>query len=147
MTNNSRLREDCDFLIREYADPSSLAYKKLQLVDSHVTGGKNLLDFGTGLGELIELEKQKFDALYGVDSDGESLRICRTRFRNDKKIHIVQSTGTDLTSLFQSTRFDCITACDVLEHTELKDCVELLDTFYHLLNVDGIFVFWSRHLR
>jgi 2-polyprenyl-3-methyl-5-hydroxy-6-metoxy-1,4-benzoquinol methylase len=141
MTNNPRKREDYQSLIRQYADPSSLAYKKLQLVDSHVTTGINLLDFGTGPGELIELEKPKFDTLYGVDSDEESLRICRRRFKNDKKIHIVQSNGTDLTSLFQNTRFDCIAACDVLEHMELKNCVELLATFYHLLDLDGKFVF------
>lgn len=140
MTNNSRLREDYNSLIRQYADPSSLVHKKLQLVDSHITGGMNLLD-GTGTGELIELEKRKFDALYGVDSDEESLRICQRRFKNDKKIHIVQSIRTDLASLFRSTRFGCIAACNVLEHSELKDCVGLLDTFYHLLDFDGKFIF------
>jgi predicted TPR repeat methyltransferase len=141
MTNNSRKREDYQSLIRQYADPSSLAYKKLQFVDSHFTVGMNLLDLGTGSGELIELEKPKFDALYGVDSEEESLRICRRRFKNDKKIHIVQSSETDLTSLFQSTRFDCVAACDGLERMELKDCVELLDTFYYSLDFDGKFVF------
>ncbi|MGA3198637.1 MAG: methyltransferase domain-containing protein [Halobacteriota archaeon] len=107
MTNNSRKREDYQSLIGQYADPSSLAYKKPQFVDSHVTVGMNLLDLGTGSGELIELEKPKFDVLYGVDSEEESLRIYRRRFKNDKKIHIVQSSETDLTSLFQSARFDC----------------------------------------
>lgn len=133
MTTNSRKREDYQSLVRQYADSRSLAYKKLLLVESHFTAGMNLLDLGTGPGELIELEKPKFDTLYSIDSDEESLRICRRRFKNDKKIHLVQGSGTDITGLFQSTRFD--------EHVELKHCAELLDTFYHLLDFDGKFVF------
>jgi cyclopropane fatty-acyl-phospholipid synthase-like methyltransferase len=140
MTNNSRKRVDYHSLLSQYADPSSLAYTKLQLVDSHITGGMNLLDFGTGAGELIELEKRRFDTSM-ASIPMKSLSGSAEKFIKDKQIPIVERSEIDLTSLFQSTRLDCIAACDGLEHTELKDCIELLDTSYHLLDFDGKFVF------
>jgi len=63
--------------------------KKLRLVDSYITGGRNLLDFGVGTGELINLERQKFSNIFGVDLDERSIRICKidlriTRTEQDK---------------------------------------------------------------
>jgi ubiquinone/menaquinone biosynthesis C-methylase UbiE len=141
MIDDSAKRQDYDSLSREYADPTSLQYKKLRLVDSYITGGKNLLDFGTGTGELIKLEEKKFDNIYGIDSDEESVRICRTRFENDERIHIVKNNANNITGTFAGIRFDCISACDVLEHLKFRDCLKLLDSFYSLLDTDGIFIF------
>ena len=141
MIVDSAKRLDYDSLSRQYADPTSLQYKKLRLVDSYITGGKNLLDFGTGTGELIKLEEKKFDNIYGIDSDEESVSICRTRFENDERIHIVENNANNITGTFAGIRFDCISACDVLEHLKFRDCLKLLDSFYSLLDTDGIFIF------
>ena len=84
MTNDSRKREDYDSLRDQYADPRSLVFKKLRLVDSCIRGGRTLLDFGVGTGELINLERQKFSNIFGVDSDKRSISICKDRFEKDK---------------------------------------------------------------
>ena len=141
MIVDSAKRQDYESLSRQYADPTSLQHKKLRLVDSYIIGGKNLLDFGTGTGELIKLEEKKFDNVYGIDLDEESVRICRTRFENDERIHIVQNNTNDIAGTFAGIRFDYISACDVLEHLKFKDCLKLLDSFYSLLDTDGIFIF------
>jgi ubiquinone/menaquinone biosynthesis C-methylase UbiE len=141
MTNNPRMREDYRSLISQYADPSSLMFKKLRLADSYITGGRNLLDFGVGTGELINLERQKFSTIFGVDSDERSIKICEDRFEKDKNIRVCQNNGSDLVKVFGDTRFDCITACDVLEHVQLRESKTLLRGFYTLLDVGGKFVF------
>jgi cyclopropane fatty-acyl-phospholipid synthase-like methyltransferase len=141
MTNDSRKRQDYQSLIRQYADPRSLMFKKLRLVDSCITGGRNLLDFGVGIGELINLERQKFSNIFGIDSDKRSISICEDRFEKDKNIRVCQNNGSDLVSAFSDTRFDCITACDVLEHVQLDERERLLRIFYSLLDVGGKFIF------
>ena len=141
MTNNSRKREDYQTLIRQYADPRSLMFKKLRLVDSCIRGGRTLLDFGVGTGELIDLERQKFSNIFGVDSDKRSISICKDRFEKDKNIRVCQNNGSDLVSAFGDTRFDCLTACDVLEHVQLDESKRLLRVFYSLLDVGGKFIF------
>jgi predicted TPR repeat methyltransferase len=141
MTVDPLKREDYVSLSNQYASVDSLMHKKMQLVDSYIPGGKALLDFGTGTGELIALESQKFDDLYGVDVNEESVTRCRNRFKNNANIHIIQNSGHDLGSLFADTRFDCIASCDVLEHVELDESKKLLAAFYSLLNSGGMFVF------
>jgi predicted TPR repeat methyltransferase len=134
-------RENYISLSAQYADTNSLMHKKLQLVGSYITSGKALLDFGTGTGDLIALEAHKFDDLYEVDVSEESVNICHNRFKNNANIHIVENSGNDLESLFADTRFDCVAACDVLEHLELDESKKLLAAFYSLLDSGGIFVF------
>jgi 2-polyprenyl-3-methyl-5-hydroxy-6-metoxy-1,4-benzoquinol methylase len=141
MTADPLEREDYVALSSQYANSDSLMYKKLRLVDSHITGGKTLLDFGAGTGELIALEARKFDVICGVDVNEESVAICRDRFKNNKKIHILQNSGNDTVHLFADARFDCVVACDVLEHVELHATKKLLAAFYSLLYSGGIFVF------
>lgn len=143
MTADSAKRENYNSLRSQYADPHSLVSKRLRLVDSYITSGRNLLDFGAGTGELINLERQKFSDIYGVDSDERSISICEERFGKDKNIRVCQNSGNDLVSAFGDTRFDCITACDVLEHIQLGESKRLLGVFHSLLDVGGKFIFTS----
>jgi predicted TPR repeat methyltransferase len=124
-----------------YTIPDSLHNKRLELVDSYIAGGRNLLDFGTGTGELIKREEHKFDNLYGVDSDEESITICRNRFKGDSKVHIIHDHGKNLDICLPDIRFDYITACDVLEHMKLGDSVQVLKLFYDLIKLRGTFIF------
>lgn len=125
-------------LLLEYSDPESLMYKKLMTLDSYISNGESLLDIGAGTGDLIELEKNKFNLIYGVDIDKESVDICIEKFGDDPDIHIIQG---DIRSLDFIDRFDLITACDVLEHLTLEDCRNTLKIIYSLLKDDGKFIF------
>lgn len=141
MTAMSDKRVDYSLIKSDYQDPSGLMRKKLRLIDSYITRGRNLLDFGAGTGELIALERQKFDNIYGVDSDERSISICEDRFEKDKNIQICQNDGSDLIGALGETRFDCIAACDVSEHIQLNESIRLLQVFYSLLHIGGKFIF------
>ncbi len=134
-------KENYKSLAYQYRDPGSLMYKKLRVVDSYITGGETLLDIGVGVGELIELEKQKFSRICGIDADEESVRICRRRFENDGNIHIREGDMACLWDLFRGRKFDYITCLDILEHIRLDECKKALNSIYDLLKDDGRFIF------
>lgn len=134
-------REDYESLLLQYRDPNSLMYKKIRTVDSYINGGETLLDIGCGVGELIELEKQKFRKIYGIDIDEESVKICRKRFENYENVYIIKASINDLDTLFKDMKFDYITALDVLEHIPVEESEKALKIIYNLLKDGGKFTF------
>jgi len=134
-------KEDYESLLLQYRDPNSLMYKKLRIVDSYINGGETLLDIGVGIGELIELEKQRFRKIYRIDADEESVNICRKRFESDENIYIIEGNINDLENLFEDRKFDYITCLDVLEHIKVEECVKNLNNIYDLLRDGGKFIF------
>jgi len=60
-------------LSSEYSDPKSLQYRKLRIVDSYIPKEELLLDIGMETGELINLQKQKFEEIFGIDADPYSV--------------------------------------------------------------------------
>ncbi len=137
----SHHEQNYESLHSEYLDPFSLMYKKLRIVDKYIHRGECLLDIGIGTGELIELEKQKFSKIYGIDISEISVNICLNRFQNNKSIHIMQSNINNLKNLFANESFDYITCCDVLEHIGLEEFTTALDNVYALLKNGGRFIF------
>lgn len=136
-------KEDYGSLLLQYRDPNALMYKKLRIVDSYINGGKTLLDIGAGVGELIELEKQKFEEIYGIDVSEEAVEICHKRFGNDKNIRINLGNIDNLGELFKDKKFDYITCLDVLEHIEIEKCKKALNDIHILLRDGGTFIFTS----
>jgi ubiquinone/menaquinone biosynthesis C-methylase UbiE len=134
-------RVNYNSLKSEYLDPESLQYKKLRLVDQYISKGHSLLDIGSGTGEFIKLEINKFDEIYGVDADPESLKICVDSFKNKKHVHIFESNLQGLDVLFSDTKFDYITCLDVLEHIELIECKKVLQNIHHITTDLGFFIF------
>jgi ubiquinone/menaquinone biosynthesis C-methylase UbiE len=134
-------RVNYNSLKSEYLDPESLQYKKLRLVDKYISKGHSFLDIGSGTGELIKLEINKFDEIYGVDADPESLQMCGNNFKNKEHVHIFESNLKNLDILFSDTKFDYITCLDVLEHIELKECEIVLRSIYNITKDSGLFIF------
>jgi len=134
-------RENYKLLDSEYRNPNSLMYKKLRIVNSYIDGGESLLDIGIGTGELIELVKQKFEKIYGIDVDEESVEICRKRFKNDKKFCIMQADINELKHLFKYEKFDYITCLDVLEHIKVEESRRALNNIFSILKDGGKFIF------
>lgn len=125
----------------EYLNPNSLGYKKLRIIDNYIDKSYALLDIGAGTGELIELEKQKFDIIYGIDIDEESVKVCTELFKKEEHIRILNGSIDIMESSLANIKFDYITCLDVLEHIEMNKCGEYLKKIYHLLEDDGIFLF------
>lgn len=134
-------KENYKSLAFEYLNPKSLMYKKLRIVDSYIRKGTYLLDIGGGVGELIKLEKQKFEKVYGIDIDEEAIEICRERFKKIPNIYIRQASISDLEDLFRNEKFDCITCLDILEHIKVEECRKALNDIYNLLKDGGKFIF------
>jgi 2-polyprenyl-3-methyl-5-hydroxy-6-metoxy-1,4-benzoquinol methylase len=134
-------KEDYDALRSQYNDPSSLMYKKLRVVDSYINGGKTLLDIGTGVGELLDLEKNKFKRIYSFDMDRDSVEFSRNRFQDYHHIKIELGDLDNLENLIKDKKFDYITCLDVLEHVNLNTVTQKLNIIYKLLDDDGVFIF------
>ncbi|MCE7699970.1 MAG: class I SAM-dependent methyltransferase [Methanobacterium paludis] len=134
-------KEDYDALRSQYNDPSSLMYKKLRVVDSYINGGKTLLDIGTGVGELLDLEKNKFKRIYSFDMDKDSVEFSKNRFQDYHHIKIELGDLDNLENLIKDKKFDYITCLDVLEHVNLNTVTQKLNIIYKLLDDDGVFIF------
>jgi 2-polyprenyl-3-methyl-5-hydroxy-6-metoxy-1,4-benzoquinol methylase len=134
-------KEDYDALRSQYNDPSSLMYKKLRVVDSYINRGKTLLDIGTGVGELLDLEKNKFKRIYSFDMDKDSVEFSKNRFQDYHHIKIELGDLDNLENLIKDKKFDYITCLDVLEHVNLNTVTQKLNIIYKLLDDDGVFIF------
>ena len=128
-------KEDYGYLHSVYNDPTSLEYKKMKIVDEHITCGKCLLDVGMGTGQLIEMEKHKFEKIMGIDIDSDSVKICKERFMGDKHVEILQGNIIDLKEY--PIKFDFIVCLDVLEHISVEETKTSLKLFDLILNKHG----------
>lgn len=120
--------------------PDTLMYKKYERVATIIIGGDSLLDIGCGTGELIERVKDKFGIIFGIDVDNGALRICNKKFSNYKNIKISKQDIVEIGKC-PRTRFDYITALDVLEHLDLVSTKKSLSTISNLLKDGGKFIF------
>lgn len=134
-------KEDYEALKNQYNDPSSLMYKKLRLVDGYIKKGENLLDIGTGVGELIDLEKNKFKNIQGFDMDIDAVEFSRDRFKDYNNIKIDLGNLNDLEDLVKGEKFDCVTCLDVLEHLDLNETIKAMNTLWKILKDNGMFIF------
>jgi len=134
------LKEDYDALELLYLDEESLSSKKLRLVNSHVEDGHSLLDIGSGTGEFIKLEKDRFDRIVGIDVEDEAVRRLAKRFEKECKIQILRGSISDLGKLFGKDEFDCVTCLDVLEHLDAKEARTALREIHEVLKPKGVFI-------
>ena len=132
---------DYEYLKSAYLDHNSLFYKKLQIVNSYIGKGHTFLDIGIGTGELIELVKDRFDVIYGIDNDIDAFNICRRRFQNNNNIYVLKNDVGNIEQSLNNKRFDYITCLDVLEHIDLNNCKNVLRTVCKMLKNDGVFIF------
>jgi 2-polyprenyl-3-methyl-5-hydroxy-6-metoxy-1,4-benzoquinol methylase len=107
--------------------------KKLALVKKYCLGDR-LLDFGCGTGDFIEIVKDRFKEIVGIDISRYAVQLCREKFYNSKNIIIVHGSHEDLKKLGY---FDCITALDVLEHLEYSYMLTVLREFFSIIKPGG----------
>jgi 2-polyprenyl-3-methyl-5-hydroxy-6-metoxy-1,4-benzoquinol methylase len=138
---DSSQRENYKRLNWQYSDPNSLMYKKLVILNELVEGGNKLLDIGIGTGEWIDLEKDKFKTIYGIDVDADSIDLCRRKFMDRQNIHIMQCDMENINSQIHEKDFNYITCLDVLEHIPQKNVNLLLKILYEMMDKRGKLVF------
>lgn len=103
-----------NYLNYEKLNPSKLFKGIIHFVKKHNIGGNEILDVGCAFGFLLKELSSVFSHLYGFDI---------SKFATEKARKVVPEASLRILSLedslpYAEEKFDCITAVDVLEHTE-----------------------------
>jgi len=103
-----------NYLNYEKLNPSKLFKGIIHFVKKHNIGGNEILDVGCAFGFLLKELSSVFSHLYGFDI---------SEFATEKARKVVPEASLRILSLedslpYAEEKFDCITAVDVLEHTE-----------------------------
>jgi 2-polyprenyl-3-methyl-5-hydroxy-6-metoxy-1,4-benzoquinol methylase len=107
--------DEYDELDKAYSDPGHLMFKKMRLVTGAVTGGRALLDFGCGQGELLRRLVDRFDRVTGVDVTDKALELSRERLAGSTKASLYKYEDH---MPGMEGGFDWVTCLDVLEHVK-----------------------------
>ena len=81
----------------------------LDLVDP--TAGEKILDIGCGTGNNLQLFREKWCSLTGIDSSGEKLEIARQKYGNRAEFILGQADDIP----FSDNEFDIVTIINFLE--------------------------------
>lgn len=98
----------------------------------NLTWGKSLLDLGCGTGFILDLAKDFFTYLYGVDISKDML----SKVKRNSQILNLKIAPTDNTS-FENNHFDVCTAYSVLHH--LPSIKPTLKEAFRVLKEGGVF--------
>ena len=99
-----------------------------------------MLDIGSGLGEIVHLERHKFRKVVAIDIGRENCEFLRRRFEGDAGVRVIQCNAVDLQEYVRDTVFDCVTALDVLEHVGLEECKKVLRDVSEIMKDGGRFI-------
>ncbi len=121
-----------EYLKDSYDSPGHLMYKKMRLVLGTITGGRAILDFGCGQGELLRREMDRFDRVVGIDVSEKALELTRKNLKDSPKaeLYLYEDSMPSMDG-----GFDWVTCLDVLEH--LEDPVRVLRELHGLMSPGG----------
>ncbi|MDP3313899.1 bifunctional 2-polyprenyl-6-hydroxyphenol methylase/3-demethylubiquinol 3-O-methyltransferase UbiG [Lutibacter sp.] len=104
--------------------------KKLHLLNSFKTEGKNLLDVGCGTGEFLVVCKNKGWNVVGVEPNKNARELALSKLNTENNTEIIN----DLFEV-ENQKFDVITLWHVLEHVPMLD--EYIQKLKSLLKPNG----------
>jgi len=97
--------------------------------------GSRILDAGCGIGNFVELLRQRAEHVMAVDLSPKNVAVLRRRFENAANVEVLQ---TDLDAQREELRargVDAICCLDVLEH--IQDDAALVRSFAGILSAGG----------
>ena len=151
--NETKLFKKKDFWIeffagRRYGGHRSSAEEFLSMEAEeklfHLKGGKTLLDFGCGAGELLTYYAPEYEQLVGVDFSASMLDEASKKIRERKcgNISLVQADDKTVWNKLESS-FDRITAAGVLQYLTLQEIDSFIFNALSHLNKGGKIVFFD----
>ncbi|AKB80301.1 hypothetical protein MSHOH_3818 [Methanosarcina horonobensis HB-1 = JCM 15518] len=110
----------------------------------HLDGGKTLLDFGCGAGELLIYYAPGYEKLVGVDFSASMLDEASKRVRERKcgNVSLIQADDKTVWDKLESS-FDRITAAGVLQYLTLKEIDSFVFNASNYLNNGGKIVLFD----
>jgi len=109
----------------------------LKEITNHKKSG-SLLDFGCGSGHLLmRLVKHNYDCT-GIDDSDMALDFLNNRIITEKITNLKTIKADDQQLKTINKKFDIIVSGETIEH--IKDDQVLVDTWFNLLNPDGLCV-------
>jgi ubiquinone/menaquinone biosynthesis C-methylase UbiE len=100
-------------------------------------------DLCCGTGIDIEILKDRVVRIIGVDLSKDMIKICRKKFRGDKKVKLIVASSTD--TELEAEQFDFVIIRMGLHH--IKDKKSLVDEAYRLLKPNGRFIVIDKYYQ
>jgi ubiquinone/menaquinone biosynthesis C-methylase UbiE len=104
---------------------------KSRIMEIRKKTGPRLLDIGCGTGFIINLAKDIYDEIHGIDVSIEMLQMVDTSGGNIR-LHNIEAENLP----FENEYFDVVTAYAVLHH--FKDYKKVLKEAFKVLNKNGV---------
>ncbi|MGB9938466.1 class I SAM-dependent methyltransferase [Methanosarcina sp.] len=110
----------------------------------HLDGGKTLLDFGCGAGELLVYYAPEYEQLVGVDFSSSMLDEASKKIRERKcgNISLIQADDKTVWDKLDSS-FDRITAAGVIQYLTLQEIDNFIFNASKFLNKGGKIVLFD----
>lgn len=103
-----------------------------KLIKKYGEGKETALDYGCGTGTIAGILENYINCVTASDLSHEMLRITREKFKDDKKVNVLELEDIKL------SKFDLIVCSSVIEYAENDR--ELLEMLYDKLNPNGILI-------
>ncbi len=126
----------------EYAPSRSVVdiVKKNKLAKN--TSAKRILDVGCGDGRHMEYFRKLGFEVWGVDFSKEAIKLCRKRFRGDKKVHLKIADLTVKNILKDLGAFDIVIDWSVLDHIRSQYKKTYLENVKGAIKSHGVYHFF-----
>ena len=97
--------------------------------------GSRVLDAGCGIGNFVELLRQRTEHVMAVDLSPKNIAVLRQRFADASNVEVLQTDLDAQRAELRARKVDAICCLDVLEHIE--DDAALVESFSGILEPGG----------
>jgi ubiquinone/menaquinone biosynthesis C-methylase UbiE len=127
-----------------------LSKKELEFIKNFLLTFKPLtvLDIGIGTGRILDVLVKNIlpqAELYGMDISDEMVKICKERFKDNKKIKRIETCDVAAEKICFDKNFDFVTAIRILKYN--PNWKEIIKKIYDKMQKGGVFIFTMPNIK